>query len=173
MGIDIRITLPGDVRVDDVARVMGVLAGLPAEQYSLGSSPSIFVRVKRATVENTTFPDMAQIVLSGQMVDGDIAHFVNWHFEGNGFDRICFPPSTAFWIAVSRGLVDFFGGKVDYQDCDESEVDYQRDYHLSLVSNCPTDGPEWDAFETRILNLTPITAEGLEEARTFAAYKNR
>ena len=174
MGVDIRLTLPGDVRVKDAAQVMGVLAGLPVEQVAIGSSPAIFVEVRGISIEGTMFPETAKISLDGPMVDGAINHFVHWYFEGDrGFERVCLPPSTAFWIAIARGLIDFFGGKVDYQDCYESEVDYEGPAYPFRESNCPTDGELWDVFQKRILDLVPLTAEDLNAVRSFAAYKHR
>lgn len=38
-----------------------------------------------------------------------------WCFHGGN--------ASAFWVALGRGLAEFYGGVVDYNDCDETEAD--------------------------------------------------
>jgi hypothetical protein len=167
MGVDARITFMPDVRVKDAAMVMGVLAGLTPERYSLGRDDAVFVKVPGVTVKPTMIPEMAEISLAGRMVDGEADHTAYWHFESADGTSLCAPRSTPFWIAVAHGLVDFFGGSIDYQDCDGGGADIRRD---SPFFNHPTDGAAWDEFQLRILNLAPLTRQDLYDAMPVAAY---
>ncbi len=36
------------------------------------------------------------------------------------------PRSTSFWLSVGKGLIDFFGGKMDYNDSDDIEINYSK-----------------------------------------------
>lgn len=161
MSVNCRILLSGDVRLQDVATVMGLLAGLPAESRSLENRGGTYsyVRVSGVGVSGTYSPEMAQILLKGPMVDGDTQHSVYYHFEpSGGVGRALMPVSTAFWIAIGKGLVDFFGGTVDYADCDDVRVNYERP---PQGSNCPEDGRVWQAFEDRIKAVQPLTKKDL------------
>jgi hypothetical protein len=53
-------------------------------------------------------------------------------------------------------LVDFFGGEVDFNDCDATDVDYKM-RRKSNKKNCPEDGRSWDAFQKRLFALQPLT----------------
>jgi hypothetical protein len=173
MGVDTRLTLPGNVRVDDVADVMGVLAGLKPEQYEIDRSGGVFVRVPGVSVQTTSIATMVEIDLkvSGghTLVDGQPHHTVPYFFENVGGRRLLLPRATPFWIAVCRGLADFFGGSVDYSDCDSRAVDYRVNFKRD-AENHPTNGEPWDEFYRRILNLTPLTKGDLRAVAQFASY---
>ena len=79
------------------------------------------------------------------------------------------PPSTAFWVAAARRLVEFFGGYVDYNDCDCSERDY-------VVPDRPDiqhaeDGEQWEHFQARKLAVTPLSKEEIEKAAEYSSYR--
>jgi hypothetical protein len=80
------------------------------------------------------------------------------------------PRSTPFWIAVGKRLVQFFGGEIDYQDCDEIDVDFARP-SKSLKINDPQDDDEWDTFQRRLFRLKPLMVEDIKDADQYAAYK--
>ena len=80
------------------------------------------------------------------------------------------PRSTAFWLAVMHRVVDFFGGTIDYQDCDDIEVDYTVPAK-SLQENSPSDGEEWYVFQNRILEIKPITEKEWRSYDSRAAYR--
>ena len=76
------------------------------------------------------------------------------------------PPSTAFWIAIGKGLVDFFGGKLDYNDCDEKDVDYRKPARKDIHAE---DGDEWavgtvgmDQYGHRYV-IQMVTGNGFED----------
>ena len=177
MGVNCRLLLPGNVRVDDVAMVLGKLAGLPAEEYSLGSG-SVHCRVNGASVVQTGAVTMVEIQLFSppsvrHLVDGDTSHTAYYHFEsGHGSSRLMMPPSTSFWIAACRGLCDFFGGKLDHKDCDDIELDYEV-RAKSDVANQPGDGEPYNRLSRRIIDLPALTKDEIERWRETSAYPEK
>lgn len=68
--------------------------------------------------------------------------------------------STSFWQAVGKRLVDFFGGSVDFNDCDDIDVDYSKEPGSTDV-NAPTSGEHWENFQKRILEVPRIHKDEL------------
>jgi hypothetical protein len=159
MGVDTRILLPDDVRVDDVAYVMGALAGLkPTMKPILDGEYAI---VEGVTIKNSSVLTCCEIELNGDMVDGENYHRVLYHFEaGRECGRLMLPPSTPFWQEMGKRLVDFFGGKVDLADCDA--IDWDVECKKPRESNSPEDGEEWQFFQHEIFNLKPIDLDNPE-----------
>ena len=173
MGISCIVNLPSNVRVVDVANVLGVLAGLkPVRKEITGANPdSVFVCVLGVKVSSTAIPQAALIELSAPgepMVDREVYHSTWYHFESPEGGRVLSGPATAFWIAAFRGLADFFGGTVDYNDCDDSDVDYEVP---ESANNSPTDGSRWNSFQRKVLNLEPLSPECLDAAYQFSAWR--
>jgi hypothetical protein len=167
MGCDTVISLPTNVRLKDVANVIGVLSGYRARKMCLsgGAWATNVPSVRTKGIES--IPECAHIFVGDEIR-------VMYHFEHITDDprigRVIQPASTPFWVAVGRRLVDFFGGEVDYNDCDNSAVDYSVPAK-SNEENCPKDGKEWDDFQERVLNLSPITKEEVKSYVRLAASK--
>lgn len=180
MSVDCNIALPGRVEVDDVANVIGVLAGLPVRLEPLGED-SIVSRVDGVKIETSDVHGMVQITLSGELADGEHTHFVYYHFEGT-FGRSTYggrryqhegvrslsPRSTPFWVAIAKRLVDFFGGWVDYDDCDDCDLDYSLPERPNIS---PHDGKPWEQFHRNVAALKPITKQDMKAAAEWASYK--
>ena len=77
------------------------------------------------------------------------------------------PRSTASNIAMCKRLADFFGGRVDYSDCDSTECDYYVDEQPDINAY---DGEAWERLQTRKLNIEPLTADEIAACQPFAAY---
>lgn len=173
MGVDCRITLPPNVRLADVAKVMGIAAGLPWEKQFAGRLPDglWFVHVPKVRVSSGCrgLESCANIEFVGETVDGVSGHHVLYHFEGKDGNRLMLPRSTAFWIAIARRLVDFYGGVIDYADCDDVYDDYAVPFKETAL-NSPKDGAEWEAHRDRVAAVKPITSDELEACKKFAAY---
>lgn len=171
MGVDTQIRLPCDVRVRDVGNVIGILAGLPSSKHSLGGE-SYSCRVEGVKVAPSSIAECCSLTFDGKMVDGALHHWVLYHFENEHNGRLLLPRACPFWICVARGLVNFFGGSVDYQDCDTVDTDYQKE--KPRKQNNPSDGKPWHDFQDALLALRPITKKELERAQKWAgaAYKN-
>jgi hypothetical protein len=65
--------------------------------------------------------------------------------------------------------VDFFGGKVDYNDCDSKGIDYRKRERPNS-ENCPSDGKAWDDFQRRIAAVKPLTDKDFKRAARAAGY---
>jgi len=179
MGINVKCTLPANVQVRDASEVMGILAGLPIkdnyvkgrygqEDWSYPTVPGVEVK------GNVNSPTMADVFIKGDLIDGEKSHFWYWHFEGHSGTRAFDPKSTAFWIAVCKGLVDFFGGELIYNDCSDSICDYRK---ASRYSN-DSEGFRFDSgddlynsMNKRKHNLKPLTLDDLKAVHHLAAYQ--
>lgn len=173
MGVDMRVKLPGNVQVNKVAKVMGAYAGCtPVKRFFPNDSKGGWcAEVRDVKVTTTTVPEMAQITIDCPMIDGQVSHFCFYHFEPEcGVGRLMLPRSTAFWIALMTKVVDFFGGELDYQDCDDVDVNYSVPAK-TLEENSPSDGEAWYDFQNRILAIKPLTKDEWQAADQHAAYK--
>tara|TARA_Y100000310_G_scaffold343303_1_gene450278 strand:- start:449 stop:1126 length:678 start_codon:yes stop_codon:yes gene_type:complete len=171
MGVNVHTKLPADVRLEDAADVIGILAGLPI------INDASYLRVDGVKVQGaangTAMPQIAEMYFRGAMVDGEIDHFGLWHFEGPGGTRSFNPASTPFWIAICRRLVDFFGGELVYYDISDSLCDYRK---IPRFSNDVEDHYGGDdlffRMQERKRNLKPITLEELADAEDNVIEKN-
>lgn len=108
------------------------------------------------------------------MIDGTFGHIVLYHFENSSstkYSRSIIPRSTAFWCAVGRELVKFFGGSIQYQDWKDlrnSTLYFPKPRHR----NNPEDGTAWTSFQEAMMNIKPLTKKHIERAEKVAAYKN-
>src|SRR5215216_756230 len=169
MGVDTRIYLPPPTQVTDVADVVGILLGLPKQQRPLGSSShpdAWFVRVDGAKVE-AAGEGLEMCAYIACRKDDELIARVMYHFETKRGERLLMPGSTAKWIAVGRALVDFFGGRIIYNDHGDMEDDYmvpaRRDIHAE-------DGKPWQDFQQRKWELEPLTRAQIAVCRKYAAY---
>ncbi len=163
MGVDCRIMLPGNVRIRDVMSVIGVAVGFQPTRRSLGKT-GYCTDVKGVSAEQPVgnMPDFFYIKFDGRHA------YWSYEPENNVGGRMIMPKSTAFWCLVGQRLVDFFGGKVDYNDCDDVEFDYVK-RNRGDARNAPTSDEPWMALQDRIAAVKPITREELENF-TGAAY---
>jgi len=183
MGVNVKCTLPADVQVRDAAEVMGILAGLPMEtkfvdRETFGkaySQTNSYERMPGVAVKGlVNSPTMADIILTGDMIDGEQIHFYYWHFEGQGGTRSFGPKSTAFWIAICKGLVDFFGGELVYNDCSDSLCDYKKSPRYSNDNEggrFDSGDDLYDSMQERKHNLKPLTLDDLKAVHKYAAYQ--
>jgi len=176
MGCDCLIKLPGDVRLRDVANVLGLLAG--CESVTIASDHGTeYKRLPSVEVKSShdMLPECARIVITRNIEtkDGDTA-YVLYHFEpsdanGETYGRLLMPPSTAWWIAAGRRLVDFFGGEVVSNDCADRPTRYVR--RKPRRRNNPEGGAAWRKLYAEIWAVAPVTQAEVDDARTVAVYK--
>jgi hypothetical protein len=69
---------------------------------------------------------------------------------------------------MGRKLCRFFGGYIDYNDCDETECD--KRWKKSRKNNPQEDGL-WDKQNNRIASLVPISKEDINRSVRYAAYQ--
>jgi hypothetical protein len=179
MGVDAQIMLPADVTVQHVAEAMAMCCGYPHSRHPLGDhgddADKWFLQVEGWTVQETpsALAGTATIMLEHPDVphlDGEKVHHVMFHLEfDHGRRRLLMPRSTPFWIAMGRKLVDFFGGSMDYQDCDAVEVDYESPKPREW--NDPDDGESWQQFQIDMEAITPVTRDDILACAAHAAYE--
>lgn len=176
MGVDINCYLPDSVSIEDAATALARLAGLPIERHEMTTGwyatvPGV------ATVGLPGLPSCAEIRFER---DGEQRH-VLWHWDANlQGHRLLAPRSTAFWIAVCRGLIDFFGGMMIYNDCNDhtdpatgaTRFDYEQP-DRGWEANHPSTGEPWQRLQERLLALPPLTPEEIRQWDTQAAYTGR
>lgn len=158
MGVNCSIYLPPYVRIDDVARIIGICAGFPAELQAGG-----FLEVKKVKVKTTFIVEMANIIL-------DNGHSCFYHFE-SGHDKGCpclSPSSTPVWIAIGNRLVEFFGGELIPNDCTDKNIRILPWKEKIEVS--PENDPEWTGFYNGIKEIKPITKEEVKQYEKIAGY---
>lgn len=159
MGTNTLVYLPGDVRVSDVADVMGILAGLPHKQSRCAED------VEGVKVSTTSSPQMCEITLTGKMFDGSESHRASFHFEvdansyrkeaGAGQRLLYCGSDDKFWRMVGDGVARFFGGVVDLCDCDD--VDSDATYKRPRKRNNPNSDSEWDKFWSEVRAIKPLS----------------
>jgi len=168
MGVDARLFLPGNVRVHDVASVLGILFGLPHALEPLTGGDGVLCRVRGANVRgHIDIPAMAEIELRAP--NGDHVAGFYYHFENPSGRRQLTGRSTAKVIAAFKYVADFFGGRVDYQDCDDEDLDYVAP-DKSDEENHADDGEAWDAFQRRMDAVEALEPIDIRVCKKFAAY---
>lgn len=175
MGVDCKVTLAPGARLQDVAEVIGIAAGLPSRRWELKTGRNegqfLAVAVDGVSVKGyERMPQLAEISLDGPCVDGETVHGIAYHFEWSGGEvpgcTGLMPRSTPFWCAVMRRVVDFFGGSIDFNDSDETELDY----FAPVAHRAAADGRPWQEFQDAIASVEPVTPAEMDEARKWAAY---
>lgn len=167
--VNLYIYLPKSARLGDVAKVAGVLAGMKAslnEPYPIKSHEKIshFVVVKGASVSSTSVPDMPEIILTGEMVDGLTTAYFYFRYQVDMFSdkfNMIIVRHTEFWEKVGRGLVNFFGGMVLNDVYKVIHIAPER--HKNDPVGDGEDDYLWDAFQKRILELKPINLKDENE----------
>lgn len=167
MGINTHILLPVEARIEDVAQVMGILAGLKPERHQLSSAEhSWSCEVAGAKV----MPSANQFgcgnitiqAPTGKLIDGENSHScfviacVGTGMYKDHNTRHGHWISTAvspFWEAIAWGLVRFFGGEVDRNDCDDIDVDFAMPMQPDITA---CDGEAWAEFQMRKMNVKPL-----------------
>lgn len=148
MGVNIHCRLPSHTRVRDVALVIGAVVGMPIvrEETDLVMAPD-------ARVETTSVPEMVYITFE----DRHAAYF----FEDEDHDgRLFYPRSTPFWCAVAHRLVEFFGGEVDYNDCDDSSCDFKAKANRRSTTEVMRE----------VLTIKPLTRDEIATFKQVAGY---
>ena len=153
------IKLPGNVRVGDVASVIGRLLGCAGRRWDLGGRDGAWAAaVDGVAVLPSTMAQCARIVVSGR---GEWLY----HFEdARGRRLLSCDAETREGRALAVALVEFFGGVLE----DDHGETLHRAEPGSAERNHPEDGPEWDALQTRILEVQPVNARARRRAAAKA-----
>jgi hypothetical protein len=167
MGVDCKVSLPANVSFRNVLSVLGVLLGCKATKEPLGRD-SWHAHVQGAEARSCDVTGLVNFVIS---IDGECVmhHPFHFEFDSSGRRGMMFGSSPER-IALCRALAKFFGGSVDYNDCDNREKDYVVKAKSNAENN-PEDGKPWYALQERILKLKPLSKKDIDACREYAAYK--
>jgi hypothetical protein len=151
-----------------VATAIGILAGLRPTKKEL---PGVSAFVVNVPVRLKTYDQMPQVVaIVFTVPNQNRCYMVNYHFESDQtFDcRTMSPPSTSFWISIGVGLVQFFGGKLKYQDHgDENNFDLQVEVGTAGEKVGNLDGEEWNMFQQKLFNLQPVDITRYQDVAAY------
>lgn len=154
MGVNVKAQFSAGTRVRDVATVAAILLGATPEKrmFSCGDGYGAHARgVKIKTNEHV--PTMVEIVitlnpenpLGAEIIksDGNAngEYWLTYHFESGPMgEPLIMPKSTAAKIALSKALIKFFGGTIDFNDSDSSELDFRSPRKKDISAS---DGKPW------------------------------
>jgi hypothetical protein len=167
MGVDCRVFLPARVRIHDVATVIGAALGNEVERLPLGTNTrdGTYARVRNTEVKPSSVAGCAEI----HTRDGDAARYFLYHFEGDEDGSRCIMPRAwARNIALCVRLAEFFGGRVDYSDSDDREID--RFVHEQPDISAES-GAAWERLQERLAAVQPITEAEVAAYERFASYR--
>jgi len=166
MGCDCNIYLQGDALSHDIMSVLGILLGFEktkesfshrlefdyvgvkdvAYGYSDGNNHKIFAKAGLSTPQHFT------IEILNNPLDKEW-HMLNCHFQYK--QLLLSGGSSNFWKTVGTELVKFFGGYIDYNDCDETEKDFSAPCPR-IEGNTHEDDPAFHSFQEELWLLKPI-----------------
>lgn len=174
MGVDCVIQLPSMVYLNDVADAIGILAGCKAYKENFSSADGWSTRVESVEKKGPEYlPGCAAITFKRNEKE----RYVLYHFEPSNMltdedpGRLLMPPSTAFWIAIGHRLVEIFGGKIFYNDCECDEIpNFENPERQKWVRG--SNGDAWYERQEKLLAIKPLTEEEIESYTDYAAYGN-
>ena len=166
MGCDCNIYLQGDALSHDVMSVLGIILGFEKTQesfnhsskfdhvvvkdvaygYSDGNNHKIFAKAGFST------PQYFTIEILNNPLDKEW-HMLSCHFEYKHL--LLSGGSSNFWKTVGTELVKFFGGYIDYNDCDTYDMDFSA-LCPRIEGNRHENDPEFHLFQEELWKLQPI-----------------
>ena len=170
MGCDCRILIPSDTRLNDLVSVMAIAAGGGSQKVFLqGDTGSWYVRTTGARVEpssaGASFMIMSPSIflnIGKKMVDGEQEHFTMLHLAAEGRHGKYFsmhPPSTPFWVAMGRKVINVFGGEILFDDC--ADKPFIVTSKKPRKWNDPEDGEPWQKLQDDIFHVRPVTVKDM------------
>jgi len=156
------IYFPADVRIKDVMAVIGILCGCEKTKVHLDGRDGWFTRVgdsPNVSVSNTPTPDYVTIC-TGPSINGERFRG-GYFFESRNSGRELHCDRDPFCHIVGIRLIQFFGGQIDFDDCDGCDCDYECP--KPRKKNNPSGGESWQAFQKDLMNLLPIREEDLDK----------
>jgi len=179
MGIDCTFTIPAPAQLRDVADVLAALLGCPVERRPLGDG-STYAHVAGVTFQQYGTPDgdpdrpvvayapSLPSCVSIEIATPDGPRSFLYHYEWDAMgNRGIMPRATAANIALCVAACDFFGGSVDFNDCDDVGEDYRQPVREDIHAS---DGQPWQAFQDRKLAVQPLTPSDIARFSPVAAY---
>lgn len=153
MGVDCTLTIPAPAKLRDVADTIAALLGAPRGLCAISYH----------TMDD--LPECVRIEL-GSPINFSVLYHYEWDKDGN---HGIMPRATARNIALCVALCDFFGGSVDFNDCDNTDQDYAVPFKSDLHESA---GDPWEAFQERRVSVLPLTRKQIDQYESIAAYKS-
>lgn len=164
-----------------VATVAAILLGAtPEKQVFSGGGYRAHARGAEVLPSNYSAPTLVEIVIKlnpDNFVAAEILrsdgtkkgeYHLTYHFESGPMgEPLIMPKSTAAKISLSKALIEFFGGTIDFNDSDSSELDFKSPRKKDISAS---DGKPWYSLQDRILALKPLTQKDMDAVSKFAAY---
>ena len=167
MGVDAKIFLPPQVAVHYVAEAIAIAGGAQWEKSVLRDDLEV-VSVPSLELKPSSVITLAEIRFHDSIRNQP--HWIAYHFEfGGKGERGVMPRSHPYWLAVGKKVVDAFGGRIDYADCDDSSNDYEAPVRWPEGWE---DGPGYQALQAILRSITPVTDEDIRAMEEYAAYPN-
>lgn len=181
MGCNTDIYLPTDVGPHEVRPVIGILAGLKATRQQFNKGKGTHVEVLGSDELGMVYSGFETLVFKAAknktLVDGEGSHFCNFHWAArrNGcLWNLLTPTATPFWCAIGRGLVEWFGGIVQYNDCGSEKSPNvfrrQRCCPVDKYGLLPDDGSAWEKYNDELMRLRPLSSLDLKRGYKVASY---
>lgn len=182
MGDSCIYIVPAPARLRDVADVIAMMLGNPAELRRLaGFSESTYayvegiryIQVGTAMDKNNTYgiryePEMPEwVFIQIKAYDGIKVFNYDYEWDAMGNHGILLS-STPGNIALCVGLCDFFGGVVDFNNNDDITDDYRQPVREDIHAQ---DGQPWQSFQNRKLSVKPLTSSDIAKYRSVFNYK--
>jgi hypothetical protein len=164
MGCDCKIRLPAKARVGEVADVIAKLFGCRSEIKNFDRSEGIFCDISGVKTVPSSMVECCYIEISKPC---GFKYQYLYHFEAEDFGRLIMPASSALGIALGRRLVQYFGGSVDYNDCDEEEANFRSRGYKYAYAN---DGKAWEKKERYKNDIKALTRAEVKNCEKYAAY---
>lgn len=161
-----RVYLPSKARIVDVADVLAILTWAKASKSSITSK--MFYTVVHSAIQLGSADFASTSVTISWKIYGDGKKVSKaYYFEmGDGFHGLVFS-ATDIGLALGKRLVDFFGGKCDYNDGDGIKCDYTRPVRNDLTA---LEGELYQCLQERKFKLKPITQKEVDDLRVKSFY---
>ncbi len=172
MGTSTHIFLSDDAQINNVIEVIGILIGQKKEQAYFDEykhSKGSYCKVDKVATwvppddkkddyavypQTTSCPSTVRIVIPKNKID-KMDHNGSWFYEGDEpGTREIIGGCSEFWQKIGTELVKFFGGWVDYNDCDDVEKDVE--FPRPRKTNCTKTDEDFDILRDDMLKLKPI-----------------
>lgn len=176
MGIDCKLTLPAAAQIRDVADVIGALLGKPMHKrpiYGVWSADHnhgvIAFRQYGDLVERNRYEPNVPECLSIDIETSDGPRSFLYHYEWDAIgNRGMMMRAFSENIALCVALCDFFGGSVDFNDCDTIRENYRQPAREDIHRE---NGTAWQSFQQRKLDVQPLTKADIARYTPEAAYR--
>jgi hypothetical protein len=155
------------VAVDYLARAVAIAGGAKWETRVIsGERPFEVVDVPSLSIKPGSVVGLVNVSFQDDI--RRVPHTFFYHFEfGTKGERGFMPRSHPYWLAVGKKVVNAFGGRIDYADCDDVYNDYEA----------PVRWPEkWDDYpgfgqlQDILRSISPVTREDMQAMLEHAAY---